>query len=97
MSQRDVYEQKLRAKLDEWQAEIDLLRAKARSVHADANVEKEQEEEAERLEKQRDEMRERLNKMRDASDDAWDDLKDGAERAWGSISDSFEKARSRFK
>lgn len=95
MSNREAYEQKLRAKLDEWQAEIDKLRAKARGAEADARIEREKE--AERLEAKREEMRHKLKELREASDDAWDDLRDGAERAWKSFSDSFEKARDRFK
>ncbi|AXY41947.1 coiled coil domain-containing protein [Halomonas alkalicola] len=95
MSNREAYEQKLRAKLDEWQAEIDKLRAKARGAEADARIEREKE--AERLEAKREEMRHKLKELREAGDDAWDDLRDGAERAWKSFSDSFEKARDRFK
>lgn len=95
MSNREAYEQKLRAKLDEWQAEIDKLRAKARGAEADARIEREKE--AERLEAKREEMRDKLKELREAGDDAWDDLRDGAERAWKSFSDSFEKARDRFK
>jgi len=95
MSNRDAYEQKLQAKLDEWQAEIDKLWARARSAEADARIEREKE--AERLEAKRDEVREKLKEMREAGDEAWDDLRDGAERAWKSFSDAFEKARSRFK
>jgi uncharacterized coiled-coil DUF342 family protein len=95
MSNREAYEQKLKAKLDEWQAEIDKLRAKARGAEADARIEREKE--AERLEAKRDEMRQKLKEMREAGDEAWDDLRDGAERAWKSFSDAFEKARDRFK
>ena len=95
MSNREAYEQKLRAKLDEWQAEIDKLRAQARGAEADARIEREKE--AERLEAKREEMRHKLKELREAGDDAWDDLRDGAERAWKSFSDSFEKARDRFK
>ena len=95
MSNREAYEQKLRAKLDEWQAEIDKLRAKARGAEADARIEREKE--ADRLEAKREEMRHKLKELREAGDDAWDDLRDGAERAWKSFSDSFEKARDRFK
>jgi len=95
MSNREAYEQKLRAKLDEWQAEIDKLRAKARGAEADARIEREKV--ADRLEAKREEMRHKLKEMREAGDEAWDDLRDGAERAWKSFSDSFEKARDRFK
>lgn len=95
MSNREAYEQKLQAKLDEWQAEIDKLRARARGAEADARIDREKE--AERLEAKREEVRQKLEELREAGDDAWDDIKAGAERAWDSLSDSLEKARSRFK
>ncbi|MGM0784463.1 MAG: coiled coil domain-containing protein [Pseudomonadota bacterium] len=95
MSDREAYEQKLQAKLDEWQAEIDKLRARAKGAEASARIEREKE--AARLEARREEVRQKLQEMREASDDAWEDVKAGAERAWDSLSESFEKARSRFK
>ncbi|SDK35837.1 hypothetical protein SAMN04487954_11542 [Billgrantia gudaonensis] len=95
MSDREAYEQKLQAKLDEWQAEIDKLRARAKGAEADARIDREKE--AARLEARREEVRQKLQEMREASDDAWEDVKAGAERAWDSLSESFEKARSRFK
>ena len=89
MSNREAYEQKLRAKLDEWQAEIDKLKAQARGADADARIEREKE--AERLEERREEVRRKLEELREAGDDAWDDIRAGAERAWESMSDAFEK------
>ncbi|MGJ7457802.1 hypothetical protein ACR80S_01110 [Halomonas sp. MA07-2] len=43
MSNREAYEQKLKAKLDEWLADIDKVRAKARGAKADARIEREKE------------------------------------------------------
>lgn len=95
MSNKDAYEQKLQAKLDEWQADLDKLKAKAKGAEADARIE--YQEEIDRLESQRNEARQKLAELREASDDAWEDLKDGVERAWDSVSESFKSARSRFK
>ena len=38
MSERDAYVEKMKAKLDEWNAEIDRLEAKARGAEADARL-----------------------------------------------------------
>ncbi|WP_163558212.1 coiled coil domain-containing protein [Halomonas sp. NO4] len=95
MSNREVYEQKLQAKLDEWQAEIDKLKARARGAEADARIEHEKE--IDDLEARRDEARQKLSELREAGDDAWEDVKAGAERAWDSLSESLKNARSRFK
>jgi hypothetical protein len=39
MSNRDAYVRKLKAKLDEWNAEIDKLQAKAELAEAEAKIE----------------------------------------------------------
>jgi peptidoglycan hydrolase CwlO-like protein len=39
MADKDAYVQKLHAKLDEWNAEIDKLKAKADKAEADSRVE----------------------------------------------------------
>ena len=94
MSNRDAYVQKMKAKLDEWNAEIAALEAKARGAQADARVEHEKH--IAELRAERDQARARLDKLRAAGDDAWDDLAAGMEKAWRSLSDSVKSARSRF-
>lgn len=95
VSERDQYVEKTKAKLDQWNAEIDKVEAKMKEAEADAKLE---------YQKQLDEMRKRRNEaeaglkeVADAGDQAWDDVRHGFERAWGSLSEAFERARSRFK
>lgn len=38
MSEKDAYVEKMKAKLDEWNAEIDKLQAKAKQAEADAEI-----------------------------------------------------------
>ncbi|MDI5983371.1 coiled coil domain-containing protein [Halomonas sp. M4R5S39] len=95
MTNREAYEQKLQAKLDEWQAEVDRLRARAKGAEADARIE--YQEEIDRLEAQRNEARQKLAELQRASDDAWEDVKAGVERAWDSLNEAIKSARSRFK
>ena len=39
MNERDAYVEKMKAKLDEWNAELDRLSAKMSAAEADANLE----------------------------------------------------------
>lgn len=95
MSERDVYAQKLKAKLDEWNGELNKLSAKASSAEADAKLK--YQEVIDDLKKQRDEAQEQLDKLQSASEDAWQDMKEDLESAWGQIGKAFNDAVDRFK
>lgn len=95
MSQRDEYIEKAKARLDQWNAEIDKLKAKADEAEADAKVRYQQQ--LQELRRHRDEAEKRIKDLQQAGDDAWMDLKTGFDKAWDSIGDAFERARARFR
>jgi len=95
MSDRELYEQKLQAQLDAWQAELDKLEAKAKGAGAEAGLETNKQ--IEKLEQQMAETRAKAAELGRAGDDAWSSLKDGVDRAWSSLSDGFKEAASKFK
>lgn len=95
MSMKEQYEQKLEAKLDEWGAEIDKLKAKADNAEADLKIE---------YYEQIDEMRsmqatanEKFIELKDASDDAWENLKAGIDNAWDSLGNAYDSAIAKIK
>jgi hypothetical protein len=92
---RDAYVEKMKAKLDVWNAEIDKLQAQARAAEAEnkASYEKHLAE----MRKQRDVAYEKMKEAQAASDAAWDDMRKGMESAWENIASSFQKAWSRFQ
>lgn len=94
MSDKQIYEKKLEAKLDEWQAEIDKLRAKA--AQASAGAEEAYQQEIKDLRSQRDAVHSKLHDVQAASSDAWMDVKKGADAAWDSMSDAMKTAWQRF-
>jgi chromosome segregation ATPase len=94
MSDKQAYEKKLEAQIDEWNADIDKLKAKAKKASADAEANYEKE--IDKLESRRDDMNEKLEELKSASEDAWEDVKGGAESAWKSMSDAVSSAASRF-
>lgn len=95
MSMKEAYEKKLQSQLDEWHAEIDMLKAKADSAEADVQLEYYKQ--IEELRSMQETASEKLVELKDASDDAWEDLRAGLDSAWHSLSLSVKSAASRFK
>ena len=95
MSDRDLYVEKAKAKLDQWNAEIAKLQAKADAAGADAKIEYRRQ--IDDLRAQRDAAEARLREVSEASDGAWADMKSGFDKAWDNVSDAFDKAMARFR
>jgi uncharacterized protein YhaN len=95
MSRKDAYQKKLEAQLDEWKAEIEMLKAKAGTATAGARLEYEKA--LAELRERREMAKKKLDELRRASDDAWEDLKDGVEDAWKAVGDAMKKLRSKLK
>lgn len=94
MSMKETYQQKLQAQLDEWNAEIEKLKAK--SDKAEADIKLEYYEEIEDLRVRQEAAREKLTTLKNASDDAWQDLKAGIDDAWHTLGEAVQKAVARF-
>ncbi|MBA3724817.1 MAG: coiled coil domain-containing protein [Candidatus Levybacteria bacterium] len=95
MSIKAAYEKKLQAQLDECNADMIKLKAKADKAEADAQIEYYKE--IEELKSKKASVDQKLSELTEASEDAWEDLKAGADKAWDSLSDAVKSADSRFK
>jgi hypothetical protein len=95
MSMKDAYQQKLKARLEEWRAEMDKMRAKAEQAEADAKIEYEAQ--LRELEERRQEAEAKLEELRQSGDAAWEDMKYGLESAWDSLEQAMRRARERFQ
>lgn len=95
MSERDIYIEKAKARLDQWNADIAKMQAKVEEAQADAKIDYRKQ--LEDMRKQRDEAEVRLKELRAAGDDAWSDMKAGFDSAWKNLSDAFEQAAGRFR
>ena len=95
MSDKDLYIQKLHARLDQWNAKIDKLRAKADKVEAGVRVEYNKQ--MEYLQEKRKVAEAKLAEMREAGGDAWKDLKIGVGMALDAVEEAIKSASSRFK
>lgn len=93
--ERETYVDKLRAQLNEWEAEIAKLEAKARQVSADAKLEMTKQIGA--LRSRRDALRGQIAQAQDASADAWGELRKGLERAGAELKAALDNARAKFR
>ena len=94
-AKRDAYVQKLKAQLDEWNADIDKLAAKA--AHAEAKAKIEYQDQLDALRAKRDDVRKKLSAIQQAGEGAWEDLKEGLENSWEVLKMSFNKAKTEFE
>lgn len=92
---RKAFEEKFDAQINELNAQIALLKAKADKAKAEAKIEYYKS--IEGLQLKRDTARAKLHELRSAGDEAWDDLKTGAEKAWEDVKSSFHAAAAKFK
>lgn len=95
MSSRDEYVRKMQAKLEEWNADIDKLAAKADAVSGELKIE--YAEQIAALKVKQAAARQKMEEVQKSGESAWEDLKSGAELAWSAIAESIDSAKSRFK
>ena len=95
MDDKELYQQKLQAQLDEWKADVDKLRAKASKASADAQLTMNKQVDA--LDRKIEEGKVKLSELARSSEDAWESVKQGVESAWGSLKSAFRDASSKFK
>jgi lipid II:glycine glycyltransferase (peptidoglycan interpeptide bridge formation enzyme) len=94
MVNREEYVAKLKAQLDQWNAEVSKWEAKSKEAQAGMGADADKQLEAYR--QQRDQAMEQLRKVQNASGDAWKELMRGAEDAWSKVREAFARASSHF-
>lgn len=87
---KKAYQDRLAARIKEWEAKVDQLAARARRAEADLRL-KLQDEESD-LRKKLDEARSRLRALREASDEGWEEIKAGAEKLWIDVRHAWDRA-----
>jgi len=92
---RKAYEEKLDAQLEEWSAQIALLKARADKARAEARIEYIKSIEA--LQHRQDEAGAKLRELKTSGDEAWEDIRTSAEKVWDEVKAAFQSAASRFK
>jgi hypothetical protein len=92
---KDEYIRKLRLKMDEINADIEKMKAKAGQMEADARLEYRRT--VEDLESRRDSVEDKLRSLGESSESAWEDIRDGIDRSWGELTDAIRSASQKFR
>lgn len=77
---RDAYQQRLEAQMKEWNARIDVLKAKADKASAQAKIEMRHG--VDELTKLQRSAKDQLDRIRSASSETWDEVQSELEVAW---------------
>jgi hypothetical protein len=81
--------------LDEWKAELDMMKAKASGASADVQLKMNKQINV--LESKIEEGKAKLSELTTASEDAWETIKDGVESAWDSLKSALSNASSKLR
>lgn len=95
MNKKDEYIEMLHDKIDEWNADIDKLTAKANQIEADSRIEYLKQIDA--LKQKQSEIDMKLAEMKRSGEEAWGDIKTGMDLVWDSMNEAVKSAVSRFK
>lgn len=85
MSIRDVYENKMQARLDEWKSRLGTFKEKA--DQEEANLQLEYYTLIDEVKLELESGHKKLQRLKQASDDTWEDFKDEVETTWDSLDD----------
>jgi len=92
---RKTCEELLDAQVNEWNVQIELLKAKADLVRAEEKAEYRKTIEA--MQRKQNDAKAKLRELKTAGDDVWEDLKTGAENAWVEVKTAYHDASSMLK
>ncbi len=95
MNTRDQYVEKLKAKLDEWNSEIERLEKRAQQNSETAKQEIANQLTA--LKEKRDRGSKKLEELEGATSEAWESLKIGAMLVWDDITDTVSHTKESFQ
>ena len=95
MEKRDLYMEKVKAQIEQYNAKLSGMRGKASEMGADMKLEYLNQ--VEKLERKRDELKVKHEELMKATESSWEDLKEGTENAWNEFKDSVSKATEHFK
>jgi chromosome segregation ATPase len=93
--QKENYQQKIQSQLDEWRADIDRLKEKAKKASSEGK--QKYQESIDKLELKMTEGRSKLKDLKESTDDAWDSIKEGADSIWDTMKATFSEVKEKFR
>jgi predicted nucleic acid-binding Zn-ribbon protein len=95
MTTKDDFQERLQAQIREWDAQIELLKARADRAKTDQKMAYRKE--IDKLKARQQDLRQKLGEMQTSSEGAWEEIKSGTESAWKELDASFRKAMEHFR
>ena len=95
MSLQEEYQKKMEAKIHEWNAKLEELKAKADQAQAETKIQLTQE--VDSLRRKSKVAQEKLQQLKGAGEDAWEDLKSSVESAWSDMSQELDAIKAKLK
>lgn len=95
MKSKEEYIRVMQAKLEEWNADIDVLTDKARDMSVEVRAECNEQIAA--LKAKQATARQKIDELQKSGESAWHDLKAGLDLAWSAIGEAVDSAKTRFK
>ena len=95
MIDKKSYLQKSADKLQQWDTDINELKAKADKAKIESRTELINQ--IDELRKKKQTVQDKLKQLQTAGDGAWDDIRTGFERSWTELKGAYEKASAQFK
>jgi len=92
---KESYQQKIQEQLDEWRADIDRLKEKAKNATAETKLK--YQENIDKLELKMDEGKSKLKDLKESGSEAWDAVKEGADSIWATMKATFAEVKERLK
>jgi len=88
MDTKAAYQKKMEAQLEEWNAKIDELKARAKKAEAERQADAYRK--IDHLEAKRNELQAQMKELEEAGEGAWEGLKDGINRAAEKVKEAFD-------
>lgn len=95
MEIQEAYKHKMAAQLAEWNAQINLLEAKAKNANVDLEIKRAKA--LHELRAKHHEATDKLLELEKSSGEAWEAVKITADKIWDELKSGFAEANSKFK
>lgn len=95
MKDKELYQQKIQAQLNEWKADMDKLRAKVSGSSADSQLDMNKNLRV--LETKIEEGKEKIREIGEIGEGVWDSAKQKAQSAWDSLKSEADEAAAKLK
>ena len=95
MSEKELYRQKMKARLDEFMADIDKLKARASGASADVKLKLN--EHIKEIEEKIDEGKEKLAELGNTNEERWESVKERVDSSWEALKHAVKDVSAKFK